>query len=242
VAVENDAVGGTSSRTFMETPSMWPAVLAKLRPGDFVLMQFGHNDNTATPETDTLRYRSTLRGNGDETVQGVVRGGGTEVVHSFGWYMRQYIIQTRAKGATPIVCSLIPRNRWTANKVNRNDADYALWAQQAAAQENALFLPLATLIADKYDKLGQEKVTADLFPSGEVIHTNWAGAKMNAECVVEAIRGLKGCPLKDDLLADAKAPDVPDVTAPARGGGAGAGGGRGAARAGAPAAPSRGGQ
>jgi lysophospholipase L1-like esterase len=217
VTVENHAVGGTSSRTFMQTPSMWPVVVAKLQPGDFVIMQFGHNDGTAPPEKDTLRYRSTLRGNGEETVQGLVKSGGTETVHSFGWYMREFISQTKAKGATPIVCSLIPRNRWTAGKNNRNSKDYALWARQAAEQEHACFIPLNDLASDRYDALGQEKVTADYFPPGEAIHTNWAGAKLNAELVVEGIRSLKDCPLKNFLATDAKAPDEPDVKLPARG-------------------------
>jgi lysophospholipase L1-like esterase len=216
INVENLAVGGTSSRTFMQNPTMWPRILPRLQAGDYVIMQFGHNDGTAPPERDTTRFRSTLKGNGEETVQGLVQGGGTETVHSFGWYLRQFIAQTKEKGATPIVCSLIPRNRWTDDKVNRNDNDYALWAKQAAEGGGAAFIPLGTLIADKYEALGKEKVTADFFPPNEVIHPNWLGSKLNAECVVEGIRKLD-TPLKNYLLADAKAPDVPDVTAPARG-------------------------
>jgi lysophospholipase L1-like esterase len=181
-----------------------------LKPGDYVIMQFGHNDGTAPPEKDTLRYRSTLRGNGEETVQGLVRGGGTETVHSFGWYMRQFIKETKAKGATPIVCSLIPRDRWSENKVRRNDRDYALWAEEAAKQEGALFIPLNDLVANKYDELGQEKVMATMFPKGETVHPNWAGAKLNAECVVAGLRSLN-CPLKDYLKDGASAPDEPDV-------------------------------
>ena len=61
VNVENDALGGTSSRTFLENQNLWPRVLPKVQAGDFVLMQFGHNDNTAPPESDTLRYRSTIK-------------------------------------------------------------------------------------------------------------------------------------------------------------------------------------
>jgi rhamnogalacturonan acetylesterase len=44
IAVENDALGGTSSRTF-QTMGLWDKVLAKVKPGDFVIMQFGHNDS-----------------------------------------------------------------------------------------------------------------------------------------------------------------------------------------------------
>ncbi|HEY4330233.1 MAG TPA: GDSL-type esterase/lipase family protein, partial [Phycisphaerae bacterium] len=179
--IENDAVGGTSSRSFMETPSMWPRLLPKIQPGDYVIMQFGHNDNTRPPESDTLRYRSTVSGNGENTVVGPVdptQGGGTEVIHSFGWYIRQFVIITRGKGATAIVCSLIPRDNWSAaGKVNRADNGYALWAKQAAEQSGGLFLPLNKLVADEYDKLGRAKIVADYFPAGETTHTNWTGAR-----------------------------------------------------------------
>ena len=61
------------------------------------------------------------------------------------------------------------------------------------------------------------KVQADLCPPNEAVHPNWAGAKLNAEIVVEGIRALKDCPLKDYLLPNPKCPDSPDVTPPAYG-------------------------
>jgi lysophospholipase L1-like esterase len=201
ITVENDALGGTSSRTFFEDPGLWRKVLAKVRPGDFVMMQFGHNDNTALPQSDTTRFRSTIKGNGEETVQGPMKGGGMETIHSYGWYIRQFIGQTQAKGAQPIVCSLVPRNAWTEGKVHRGDTSYGLWAKEAVEQAggNALFLPLNRIIADHYDQMGQEKVKA-LFPSErEATHTDWAGATLNAACVVEGIRGLANCPLVNTL-------------------------------------------
>ncbi len=213
ITVENDAVGGTSSRTFMKTANMWPRVLAKIQPGDFVLMQFGHNDNTGTPQNDTLRYRSTIKGNGDEVVDGVIQGGGTEPVHSFGWYMRQYCIQTREKGGTPIVVSFIPRNSWQGGRKVADTTSYSLWAQQAAEQEHAFFVPLNKLVTDEYNKLGQQRVTAEMFPQGESTHTTWAGAVLNAQCVVAGIKELKDCPLKEYLVATPKVPETPDVTA-----------------------------
>ncbi len=200
ITVENHAVGGTSSRSYMETPSMWPAVLEKLQPGDFVMMQFGHNDNTMPPETDTLRYRSTIKGNGEETVQGPVKSGGMETIHSYGWYIRQYITQTQAKGATPIVCSLIPRDSWSNGKINRADNSYGLWAKEAADQAHALFLPLNTIIADHYDKLGHD-ASQSYFPPKESTHTNWDGAVLNAQCVVEGIKALPNSPLTQYLAA-----------------------------------------
>ncbi|RRN78147.1 lysophospholipase, partial [Pseudoxanthomonas sp. SGD-10] len=64
IDVENRALGGTSSRTFYNNPQLWQKVLDEIKPGDFVMMQFGHNDSS--PLADTLRARGTIKGNGDE--------------------------------------------------------------------------------------------------------------------------------------------------------------------------------
>src|SRR5712664_691608 len=63
IKIDNRARGGRSSRTYV-TEGLWDQVLAELKPGDFVLMQFGHNDGG--PLTDG-RARASLKGNGDET-------------------------------------------------------------------------------------------------------------------------------------------------------------------------------
>lgn len=200
ITVVNRARGGRSSRTFL-TEGLWDAVLADMKPGDFVLMQFGHNDG-GSPRTS---YRASLKGNGDET-QGVVnpQTKKMETIHTYGWYLRQFIAGAKAKGATPIVLSMIPRNDWgTDGKVLRADTGYGLWAKQAAEQGGAQFINLNGIIADKYDALGQDKVKT-FFPF-EHTHTSPEGAALNAECVAEGLRELPNCPLKDDLLPTAGA-------------------------------------
>lgn len=190
IVVENDALGGRSSRTFL-TEGLWDKVLAKIEPGDFVLMQFGHNDG-GSPQTS---YRASLKGVGEETAAVVnPRTNIAETIHSYGWYMRKYAADAKAKGATTFVLSPIPRNIWMPNgKVARSGADYGLWASQAAKARGASFVDLNAIIADKYDALGAEKVKA-FFP-GDHTHTSPQGAAFNAACVVEGLKGLKVCPL-----------------------------------------------
>jgi len=194
--VVNRALGGRSSRTFL-TEGLWEKVRAELKPGDFVLMQFGHNDNG--DKFKGTRPRASIKGNGEETETGVVEATGKEeTVHSYGWYLRQFIADTQAKGATPIVCSLVPRNIWKDGKVGRATSDYTAWAKAAATQGKAHFIDLNAIIADRYDALGEEKVTPLFF--GDHTHTSPDGAQVNAACVVEGIRSLTTCPLKDLLL------------------------------------------
>lgn len=183
--VENHAIGGRSSRTFI-TEGRWEKITARLKKGDYVIMQFGHND--AGPYDDTARARGSIRGIGNDSVEiyNPIRKM-KEVVYSYGGYMRRYIRETKAKGAIAIVCSPIPRNDWKDGKVLRKDA-YAGWAKQVAEEEGAFFIDLHELVCDTYDKMGQETIKP-FFPIDHT-HTNIDGAKLNAELVIGAIKSL----------------------------------------------------
>jgi lysophospholipase L1-like esterase len=217
INVVNRALGGTSTRTYYR--DQWAGVLAMLKRGDFVLMQFGHNDGSPINEAvlnSGARSRGTIKGIGDETqeITNIITKK-FEVVHSFGWYEKQFIIEARAKGATPMVCSLIPRNSWRDGKAARNADDYAGWAGQAAKAENAPFIDINEIIAREYDKLGQEKVNA-LFIAGAGPHTSLAGAQTNAVCVVAGIKGLKDNPLTAFLSEAGRGVAPADLTQPAK--------------------------
>lgn len=127
IAIRNLAIGGRSSRTFI-TEGRWEKITNELKKGDYVIMQFGHNDSG--PLDDTARARGTIRGIGDESKEiynPILKK--QEVVHSYGWYMRQYIRETKNKGAIAIVCSPIPRNDWKDGKVIRSSDSYSGWAK-----------------------------------------------------------------------------------------------------------------
>ncbi len=194
--VENNAMAGRSTRTFI-SEGRWDKVLETLKPGDFVTMQFGHNEGSV-PDTSKAGRRGVLRGIGEETKELTWPDGKKEIVHTYGWYLRKFIRETKAKGATPIVISMIPRNEFRNGKVLRADKDFGKWASEVAMEENTFFVDLNKISADKYDAWGPEKVKA-FFP-GDHTHTNLEGAKVNAESVVEGIKALKDCPLNKYLL------------------------------------------
>ena len=189
IVVQNRALGGRSSRTF-QTEGRWDAALAEMRRGDFVMIQFGHNDG-GDLFTGT-RPRASLKGVGEETQAGTVEmTGKAEVVHSYGWYMRKYVRDVKARGATPIVCSLVPRKIWKDGRIVRDD--YAGWAAEIAKTEGALFLDLNQIVARRYEALGADKVEG-LF-GDEHTHTNAAGAELNAASVIVGLKNLDDCPL-----------------------------------------------
>jgi rhamnogalacturonan acetylesterase len=193
LGVKNCARGGRSSRTFL-TEGLWDKVLREMQSGDFVMMQFGHNDGGPLSGP---KARASIKGNGDAT-QEVMREDSDrkEAVHSYGWYLRRYIADTEAKGAIPIVLSPIPRNIWKDGKVARASNDYGKWAAEAAKAGGAFFIDLNEIVARHYEAEGPEKVLAQYFTAKDHTHTNAAGAKLNAECVMTGLRELKDCPLK----------------------------------------------
>jgi rhamnogalacturonan acetylesterase len=202
INVVNRAIGGRSSRSF-QAEGRWDQVLEELKPGDFLLIQFGHNDgaNPRNPKQDP-RGRGSLRGIGEETAEvDNPANGKKETVHTFGWYMRKYVSDAKAKGAQPIVCSLVPRNDWKDGTVLRADQSYAKWAREVAQSEHVPFVDLNDIASRRYEQLGRETVR-EFFPV-EHTHTNAAGADVNARAVVEGITMLKDCPLAQYLSAKA---------------------------------------
>jgi len=191
INVVNRALGGTTSRTFYR--DFWPRTLALIKSGDFVLMQFGTNGGQIN---DASRARGELHGIGDETqdITNLVTKK-FETVHTFGWYEMKMVAEARAKSATAMICSLIPRNAWRDGKTARSGTNSASgWAAEAARAANAPFIDLNEIIARQYDSLGQEKVKK-LFVANAGPHTSLAGAQTNAVCVVSGLKALKENPL-----------------------------------------------
>ncbi|HTK38594.1 MAG TPA: rhamnogalacturonan acetylesterase [Pyrinomonadaceae bacterium] len=197
INIENRARGGRSSRTFY-TEGLWDQALSEIKKGDFVLIQFGHNDGGPI---DKEKARGSLKGVGDETKEIIVEATGKkETVHTYGWYIRKFISDARSKGGIPIVLSPIPRNIWKEGKVVRASTDYGKWAEESAKTGNAFFVDLNEIIAERYEKEGQEKVAGTYFTSKDHTHTTPAGARLNAASVVEGLKKLKKVPLRKYLL------------------------------------------
>ena len=211
INVVNRAIGGLSSHTYI-SQGHWAETLELIKPGDFVLIQFGHNDGginlpgqppvpdqglqpgAPPPPPRAPNARGSLPGIGDETLDVPnPRTNTSDTVHTFGWYMRKYIADTKAKGATPILCSLVPRMIWVDGHIHRSTDTYRSWTQQVAAHEQVGFVDLNEIIARRYDALGQAAVEP-LFGDPHT-HTTLAGAQLNAECVVAGLRALSHDPL-----------------------------------------------
>ncbi len=180
VSFQNKAISGRSSKSF-RSEGHWQKILDSLKRGDYVLIQFGHNDQK---KEDSLRY--------------------TEPRLEFGASLSQYIRETREKGAHPILATSIARRSFsdTGNLIDSHTA-YTLTVLRVARAEGVPVLDLNQRTMRWIDSTGQE-VSKDIFlhiapgrftkmPDGLVdnTHLNEYGGKTIAALAAEELRRSK---------------------------------------------------
>jgi rhamnogalacturonan acetylesterase len=193
INVANRSRAGRSSRSYM-VEGLWDKTLAEMKPGDLVMLQWGHNDGG---DLGGNKPRGDLRGDGDETqdvpqVTGPMSGK-TETVHTYGWYNRKYVADIEAKGATAMFLSMTIRNVWKpdASGVDRieRETNFNPIMNKIADDNHLLFVDMASVEAARLEATGKEK-TALLFPIDHT-HTSSEGAELNAQSVVIALKNAK---------------------------------------------------
>jgi lysophospholipase L1-like esterase len=187
VNLVNQAQGGARFNSYL-AQGRWGKVIDAVKPGDFVVIEFGHNSGP-------------LPGIGEETQEVPGRGGGpAQIMHTHGWYLRKFIADVRDKKGIPIVSTLTLRNYWKDGKVERlkeqspGAGGMSDWSRQVAAAEKALLVDHSNIIGDRYDALGKEAV-ARFFAGTEYLHTDTEGAIVNAEAFIAGLKALSDMPL-----------------------------------------------
>ncbi len=205
IDIVNAAMAGRSCRSYLNE-GRWEKVYNSLKPGDFVLIQFGHNDispidkpkyrGAIATADDTCHVYRMQAAKEDLTKQNVIdkklksntQVGSYEVVFSFGWYLKKFIQDVREKGATPILVSLTPRNEWPEGKMERRNDSYGVWYRQVVKDTGVEFVDLHNLAADFYDKKCGSKEKAKKYFKKDHTHTSLLGAKTNAKCVAQGLK------------------------------------------------------
>lgn len=195
ISVENHAMAGRSARTYLDE-GRWDKVYNALQPGDFVLIQFGHND---AGDINIGKARAELPGSGGESKVFLMEATGKyKVIYTFGWYLRKFIMDVKEKGAYPIVLSHTPRNKWDNGQIERNTNSFGAWTRQAAEEAGAWFIDLNKITADKLQDMGFNeglRVVGEYFKRDHT-HTSLKGARLNAQSIVDGVRQID-CPLKN---------------------------------------------
>jgi lysophospholipase L1-like esterase len=161
-------------------------VYNSLQPGDYVLIQFGHNDICSVTDP---KERGVIASTKDTChVYKMEKDGRYELVYSFGWYLRKMIDDAREKGATPILLSLTPRNEWPGGKVERRNDTYGKWYREVVADTGVEFVDLHNITADFLDKKCGKKEKAMKYFNHDHTHTSLLGAKTNAQSIAKGLR------------------------------------------------------
>ena len=208
IDIVNAAMAGRSCRSYLNE-GRWDRVYNSLKPGDFVLIQFGHNDISPI---DKPKYRGAIAGTKDtchvyrmqaakedlskqnvidQKLKANTQVGSYEVVYSFGWYLKKFIQDVREKGATPILVSLTPRNEWPNGKIERRNDTYGKWYREVVAETGCEFVDLHNITADFLDKKCGKKEKAMKYFNHDHTHTSLLGAKTNAQSIAKGLRDNK---------------------------------------------------
>lgn len=175
--IVNHAANGRSTRRFI-SEGRWQLLLSDLRAGDYVLIQFGHNDQK---QDDPLRFAAA---DGDYQV-----------------FLHRFVRDIKARSATPMLASSICRRNFSAEgKLQRDLADYALAAAKVAAAEQIAFFDLQQRSCDFIEQQGPTnsqpyfiQVPAGLyakFPEGKIdnTHLTLQGASKIAQFFVRDLK------------------------------------------------------
>ena len=208
IDIINAAMAGRSCRSYLNE-GRWERVYNSLKPGDFVLIQFGHNDispidkpkyrGAIATAKDTCHVYRMQAAKEDLSKQNVIdqklkantQVGSYEVIYSFGWYLKKFIQDVREKGATPILVSLTPRNEWPNGKIERRNDTYGKWYREVVEETGVEFVDLHNITADFLDKKCGKKEKAMKYFNHDHTHTSLLGAKTNAQSIAKGLRDNK---------------------------------------------------
>lgn len=129
--VQDKALSGRSSKSFYDEGA-WTPIRNALREGDYVLIQFGHNDEK---REDAARY--------------------TEPFGSYQEHLTVYIDDTLAAQATPILMTSIERNKWSNGMLSATHGDYPEAVRQLAKARDLTLVDMTTLTHTYLESIGQ---------------------------------------------------------------------------------------
>jgi lysophospholipase L1-like esterase len=177
VVVDNRAKNGRSTRTFI-SENLWQPIVDQLKPGDYVFIQFGHNDES---KEKTDRYTSP-----DDYKRNLVK----------------FISETQAKKAQPVLLTPVTRRRFKDGKIQQTHAEYSPLVFEVAKEEKVPMIDLDKLSRELLQEFGEENSKLLFlqlqpgehpnYPDGkdDNTHFNELGARKMAQIVLKEVKNL----------------------------------------------------
>ena len=192
VAIANHAESGETLKSFI-TGLRLDKILSQIRPGDYLFIQFGHND---------------MKENWPQTY--------VEPATTYRQYLKVFIAEARRRGAIPVLVSPMQRRNFDPQgKVRNTLGEFPASMRQTAREENVPLIDLTTMSTALYEALGTEKSWLAFAGGRDATHHSAYGAYELAKCVVEGIKANRlelARYLADDFKSfDPAHPDPPDT-------------------------------
>lgn len=167
IAVANHVESGETLKSFL-TGLRFDKVLSGMKRGDWLFIQFGHNDQKAHwPQSHT------------------------DPVHAYPAYLRAYIAEARARGAQPVLVTSPERRTFKGKVIESTLADYVAALQRVAAEEGVPLIDLNAASTKIYEALGPDRAPLAFNDGGrDATHHNNYGAWLLASAVAEGMRGI----------------------------------------------------
>ena len=190
VEVNNRGKSGASTRTFYETENLWPSVKQQMSAGDYLIIQFAHNDEKCKGE-DVFEQNAKLRAEGKDTLTDMR---GTEPNTTYKDFLRTYIREAREMGVTPILMSPICRAYFKDGKINdegrhvlAQNKNYVQCMNEVAQEMLVPFLDMTARSQELYEQQGKDFCMAHYFNCGDKTHTSAEGGMAIASLAYELI-------------------------------------------------------
>jgi len=178
IAIANHAESGETMKSFM-TELRFAKVLELARPGDWALIQFGHNDQKPNWPQTYAAAETTYRD-----------------------YLRTWIAEFRQRGVTPVLVSSPERRFWTGTKIRPTLSDYAAAVKAVGAELKVPVLDLNAMSTAFYEALGPDRAPLAFNDNGkDATHHDNYGAWVLARCVAKGLADAK-VPLARHLKPD----------------------------------------
>jgi len=192
VAVANHAESGETLKSFIAELRL-AKILSQIKRGDYLLMQFGHNDEKQSWPQTYVDARTTYRA-----------------------YLRVFIAEARLRGATPVLVTPVQRRQFDPDgRIRNSHGDFPEAMREVAREEQVALIDLERMSRAFYEALGPEKAPLAFSAEGrDPTHHDDYGAYELAKCVAQAIRAdhlpLAGAIIEDFPDFDPACPDAPE--------------------------------
>lgn len=212
VEVNNRGKSGASTRTFYETANLWPSVKSQMAAGDYLIIQFAHNDEKCKG-MDVYEYNRHMIALRQDTTTDMR---GTHPTTSYKAYLRKFINEARAMDVTPILMSPICRayfqkdgtismegqhnlrkkfwrmengvlNEKASLPTDDSSMDYVQAMYEVSKEMNVPFLDMTSLSLQFYQKNGKEYCMNTYFNCGDKTHTSAKGGMAIAALAYQLI-------------------------------------------------------